>query len=69
MIDSMRPHLSTTTKSTMRLAPIAAPQHRRSLFAGQWPDGYPLEDPMFLDAEFDEFGCEVAMVLRLASQL
>lgn len=40
----------------------------RPLWHHRWTDGDPFADPTLLDQQFDEMGCEPAMLIRIANQ-
>lgn len=67
MIHVVRPVLTQTRAST-RLAPNSDPGARSSYWNRGSLDGDPIEDPSLLDEQFDEMGCEVPMLLRIANQ-
>jgi len=68
MIHSKRSRLSSAARTGLRSAPVSSPDGRRPYSAHRWPGGELLNDPMLLDEEFDEIGCEVPILLRIVNQ-
>jgi hypothetical protein len=66
MVHGNRPKLSHA-RAPMRSVPISAPDGRRCSARPTAGDEL-LNDPSILDDEFDEFGCEVPMLLRIVNQ-
>ena len=68
MIHSLRSPLPSVARAALRSAPVSIPGGRRPSSARRWPGGELLNDPMLLDEEFDEIGCEAPMLLRIVNQ-
>jgi hypothetical protein len=60
--------MQSRERTLMRTAPVAAPDHRRPLSGTRLLGGNPLDDPSMLDEQFDELGCEVSVLLKIANQ-
>lgn len=56
------------TRHNIRSAPISNPSGRRAFSSAEWQFGPRLNDPTLLDEQFDEMGCEVSVLLRIANQ-
>lgn len=67
MIHVVRPTFAQARTST-RFTPPPNPDGRCPYWNRGSLDSDPVQDPSLLDQQFDEMGCEVSMLLRIANQ-